>query len=149
MLTEVLDYLAPHGVAVSPEIKEYGTDMDSNEVAKLVAQVRLRKMGPRTFVQSFNPRVFAQVNRAAPAVTAVYLAHSVIRVTALRQYGADIASVNMTALSRANVNSYHNQGRRIWTWTADADAELQKAWSLGADSVGTDIPTRALALYGR
>jgi glycerophosphoryl diester phosphodiesterase len=148
-LKEVLNYLAPLDIAVTPEIKEYGVDMDSNEVARLVAQVRLRKMGPRTFVQSFNPRVFAQVNRAAPAVTTVYLAHDVIRGAALRQYGADIASVNMTALSRANVNSYHNQGRRIWTWTADADTELQRAWSLGADSIGTDIPTQALALYGR
>ena len=149
MLTEVLNYLAPHGVAISPEIKEYGTDMDSNEVAKLVAQVRLRKMGPRTFVQSFNPRVFAQVNRAAPAVTTVYLAYTVIRVTALRKYGADIASVKMTSLSRANVDSYHEQGRRIWTWIADSTPEQQRAWTLGVDSVGTDRPTQALALYGR
>ncbi len=146
---EVLNYFAPLSVGIIPEIKEYGIDMDSNEVAKLVTAVKSRKMGPRTFVQSFKPSVFAQVNRAAPAVTTVYLAQGVIRVTALRQYGADIASVNMTSLSRANVNSYHDQGRRIWTWTADAEAELQRAWSLGVDSVGTDIPTQALALYGR
>jgi len=146
---EVLNYFAPLNVGIIPEIKEYGTDLDNNEVAKLVTAVKSRKMGPRTFVQSFKPSVFAQVNRAAPAVTTVYLANGVIRVSALRQYGADIASVNMTSLSRANVNSYHNQGRRIWTWTADADEELQRAWTLGVDSVGTDIPTQALALYGR
>jgi glycerophosphoryl diester phosphodiesterase len=149
MLVEVLNYLEPLGVAITPEIKDYGTDMDNNEVARLVARVKSRQMTARTFVQSFNPRVFALVNRAAPALTTVYLANAVIRVTALKTYGADIASVNMTALSRSNVNSYHAQGRQIWTWTADTDAELQKAWTLGADSVGTDIPTRALALYGR
>ena len=70
-------------------------------------------------------------------------------MTALEEHGADIASVNMNALSRANVNVYHSQGRQIWTWTADTVAELQRAWSLGADSVGTDIPTQALAFYGR
>ena len=48
-----------------------------------MAVVRHRKMSPRTFVQSFNPGVFARVNRAAPAVTTVYLAYTVIRVTAL------------------------------------------------------------------
>ena len=75
-LAEVLNYFAPLNVGIIPEIKEYGTDMDNNEVAQLVAAVKLRKMGPRTFVQSFNPSVFAQVNRAAPAVTTVYLANA-------------------------------------------------------------------------
>jgi len=148
-LIEALDYFAPLSVDISPEIKGYGIDMDNNEVANLMAAVKRRQMTARTFVQSFNPNVFALVNRVEPALATVYLAHSVIRVTALRQYGADIASVNMKALSRSNVDSYHAQQRQIWTWTANTVPELQRAWTLGADSVGTDIPTQALSLYGR
>ena len=49
----------------------------------------------------------------------------------------------MNALTRANVDVYHANHRQIWTWTADTVAELQKAWSLGTDSVGTDIPRQA------
>ena len=89
------------------------------------------------------------MHAADPALTAVYLSQSVIPVSALEQYGADIASVNMSALARSNVDAYHAKDRQIWTWTADTVAELRKAWELGADSVGTDIPTQALALFGR
>ena len=74
---------------------------------------------------------------------------SVISVRALERYDADIAAVNMNALARSNVDVYHDKGRQIWTWTADTVSELQRAWTLGADSVGTDIPTRALSFYGR
>ena len=55
----------------------------------------------------------------------------------------------MKALARSNVEVYHAHDRQIWTWTADTVTELQKAWTLGADSVGTDIPRRALSLYDR
>ena len=89
------------------------------------------------------------MNDAEPALTTVYLSNSVILVSALKEHDADIASVNLNALTRANVEVYHANHHQIWTWTADTVAELQKAWSLGADSVGTDIPKQALALYGR
>ena len=55
----------------------------------------------------------------------------------------------MNALTKSNVNEYHDNHRQIWTWTADTVAELQKGWTLGVDSVGTDIPKQALSLYGR
>ena len=139
-LEEVLDYFAPLSIDIAPEIKDYGIDLDDNEVAALVAAVNDRQLAARTFVQSFDPSVFASVNAAEPALTTVYLSGSVIFVSALEEYGADIASVNMNALARSNVETYHQKGRQIWAWTADTVAELRKAWVLGADSVGTDIP---------
>jgi glycerophosphoryl diester phosphodiesterase len=148
-LDEVLDYLAPLDVDIAPEIKAYGVDLDDDEVAALVAAVKDRNLEGRTFLQSFQPGVFALVNASEPALTTVYLSHAVIPVSALTDHGADIASVNMNALTRANVDVYHANHRQIWTWTAYTVAELQKAWSLGADSVGTDIPKQALSFYGR
>jgi glycerophosphoryl diester phosphodiesterase len=147
-LDEVLDYLAPLDVDIAPEVKAYRTDMDDDEVAALVSAIEDRQLAGRTFVQSFQPAVFGLVNAAEPALTTVYLSNSVIPVSALDEQDADIASVNMNALTRANVDVYHANHRQIWTWTADTVAELQKAWSLGTDSVGTDIPKQAVALYG-
>ena len=97
-------------------------------------------------MQSFKPEVFALLKAAEPALTTVYLGRSVVLVGALEKYDADIASVNQAALARSNVKVYHQHGRQIWTWTADTVAELQRAWALGVDSVGTDIPTRALSV---
>ena len=148
-LDEVLDYLAPFDVDIAAEVKGYGVDLDDDEVAELVTAVNDRQLAARTFVLSFQPGVFALVNAAEPALTAVYLSNSVIPVSALKEHDADIASVNMNALTRADVNEYQANRYPIWTWTADTVAELQKAWSLGADSVGTDIPKQGLALYGR
>jgi glycerophosphoryl diester phosphodiesterase len=147
-LDEVLDYFAPLDVDIAPEVKWYGVDMDDDEVAALVTAVKDRNLGARTFLTSFQPGVFDLVNTAEPALTTVYLSNTVVPVSALTEYEADIASVNMTALTKENVDVYHANHRQIWTWTADTVAELQKAWSLGADSVGTDIPQKALTLYG-
>jgi len=148
-LEEVLDHLAPTSIDIAPEIKDYGIDLHDDEVAAFVAAVTERQLTARTFVQSFNPDVFALVNAAEPVLTTVYLSTSVINVSALEAYDADIASVNMNALAKSNVDVYHDHHRQIWTWTADTVAELQKAWTLGVDSVGTDIPLQALSLYGR
>ena len=148
-LEEVLDYLAPTSIDIAPEIKDYRIDLDDDEVVAFVAAVEDRQLAARTFVQSFNPNVFALVNSAEPALTTVYLSNSVITVRALEEFDADIASVNMNALGRSNVDVYHAKHRQIWTWTADTVSELQKAWTLGADSVGADIPKQALLLYGR
>jgi glycerophosphoryl diester phosphodiesterase len=148
-LEEVLDYLAPLDVDIAPEVKAYRADMDDDEVAALVTAVKDRQMAARTFVQSFQPAVFAVVNTSEPALSTVYLSNSVIPVSALEEHDADIASVNMDALTRANVDVYHANHHQIWTWTADTVEELQKAWSLGTDSVGTDIPKQAVALYDR
>ncbi len=67
-LDEVLDYLAPLDVDIAPEVKAYGTDMDDDEVAALVTAVKDRKLAARTFVQSFQPGVFAlgERRRAGP-----------------------------------------------------------------------------------
>jgi len=148
-LDDVLDYLAPLDVAIAPEVKAYGVDLDDDKVAALVTALKDRNLAARTFLQSFQPGVFALVNAAEPALTTVYLSNSVILVSALEEHDADIASVNMNALTRANVDVYHANHRQIWTWIADTVVELQKAWSLGTDSVGTDIPKQALSLYGR
>ena len=148
-LDEVLDYLAPLDVDIAPEVKGVPRRLDDDEVAALVTAVKDRNLAARTFLQSFKPEVFASVNAAEPALTTVYLSDSVIlRRARWSEHDADIASVNMNALTRANVDVYHANHRQIWTWTADTVAELQKAWSLGADSVGTDIPRQAVALYG-
>lgn len=148
-LDEVLDYLAPTSIDIAPELKDYGIDLHDDEVVAFLAALEGRQLTARTFVQSFNPNVFGLVNTAEPALTTVYLSNSVITVSALEGSDADIASVNMNALTKSNVDVYHANHRQIWTWTADTVPELQKAWTLGADSVGTDIPKQALSLYGR
>ena len=58
-LEEALDYFAPISVDIAPEIKEYGTDLDADEVTALVNAVKDRQLSARTFVQSFKPTVFA------------------------------------------------------------------------------------------
>ena len=148
-LKEVLDYLASTRIDIIAEIKDYSIDLHDREVVALVAAVQDRRLTGRTFVQSFNPNVFALVNATAPALTTVYLSYSVMSVSTLRRYDADIASVKMNALTTSKVDNYHEKHRQIWTWTADTVSELRKAWTLGADSVGTDTPKLALSFYPR
>ena len=77
----------------------------------------------------------------------VWLSNSVLYVSDVKARGVDVASVNMDALARQNVLVYHEHGVPIWTWTAQSRTDLERAWSLGVDSVGTDIPTTAASLY--
>jgi hypothetical protein len=79
-LDEVLDYLAPLDVDIALEVKAYRIDMDDDEVAALVNAVKDRQLAARTFVESFQPGVFA-LDASEPAPTTVYLSHTVFPAT--------------------------------------------------------------------
>ena len=132
---------------VSPEIKEGGAALTDEELRDFVQTFRDRGLTGRTFVQSFHPEVFAQVRALDPDLQLVYLSSSVVYVSAVRAAGADIASVRLSAPGAAHVATHHAYGVPIYAWTADTVAEPQRAWSVGVDSVITDVPGTAVALF--
>jgi glycerophosphoryl diester phosphodiesterase len=146
---DVATYLATtSGVDLAPELKDVGTTaLTDAELDRFVATIDDNGLASRTFVQSFDPAVFPRVRTRDAALRLVWLSNSVLYVSAIKARGVDVASVNMSALARQNVLVYHEQGVPIWTWTAQSRTDLERAWSLGVDSVGTDIPTTAASLY--
>ncbi len=133
---------------LAPELKDVGTSaLTDAELDRFVTTIQDNGLSTRTFVQSFDPAVFPRVRTRDSALRLVWLSNSVLYVSAVRARDVDVASVNMAALTRQNVLTYHSHGVPIWTWTAQSRTDLERAWSLGADSVGTDIPTTAVSLY--
>ena len=145
---EVARYLASApGVDLAPELKDTGTTALTDAVDRFVATLEDNGLAGRTYVQSFDPAVFPRVRALDADLKLVWLSNSVLYVSAVKAKGVDVASVNMDALARQNVVVYHEHGVPIWTWTAQSRTDLERAWSLGVDSVGTDIPTTAASLY--
>jgi glycerophosphoryl diester phosphodiesterase len=46
------------------------------------------------------------------------------------------------------VSKYHNDGKRVFVWTVNEDADLKLCAELGVDVVITDIPARAVSVLG-
>lgn len=149
---EVATYLATVEVLSSPEIKEFGTDVDGAELADFVEVLRARGLMARSLVQSFNPAVFPELRALQgadePEMTLVYIAATALQAETVKAAGAHVASVKLAALGRAHVDACHRLGLEVHTWTATTQSQLQTAWSLGVDSVITDMPSVAKQLYG-
>lgn len=148
---EVATYLATVDVRLSPEIEQYGTDVDRAELADFVEILRARGLMGRALVQSFRPEVFPDLRALQraddPEMTLAYVARTALPAETVKGAGAQVASVNLAALGRAHVDAYHRLGLEVHTWTATTRPQLQAAWSLHVDSVITDIPSVAKQLY--
>ena len=46
------------------------------------------------------------------------------------------------------VSKYHNDGKRVFVWTVNEEADLKLCAELGVDVVITDIPARAVSVLG-
>ena len=46
------------------------------------------------------------------------------------------------------VNKYHNDGKRVFVWTVNEEADLKLCAELGVDVVITDLPARAVSVLG-
>jgi glycerophosphoryl diester phosphodiesterase len=138
-------------VTLTPEIKEFGSDIDEMELAQYVQTIRDHGLLGRTETQSFVPAVFARLRAlqvaGEPPMRLVYLSGTVVSAATVTSAGADIASIQMSALKRTNVDVYHQQGMPVYAWTALNDGGLKAAWDLHVDSVITDVPSAALRLY--
>lgn len=112
-------------------------------VAKLLAVVREKGVGPRVIVQSFDPRTLELVHQAEPTWrTALLVANTDGLEANLRRlsFRPSIYSPQHQLVTPQLVQASHAQGLRLIPWTVNSAADIQRLTRLGVDGIITDYP---------
>lgn len=149
-LADLLDLLEEAGEDAVPVYVEVKAVAAAEEVARqLVERYGDR---PGTFskspvmVISFHPEALAAVHAAAPGIPFAYIVHEVhdstmATVTSLH---AQCLSIRLSKATAEQVRVAHDAGLVVNVWTANTDEQLRKAVEIGADTITSDDPGRAL-----
>ena len=52
-------------------------------------------------------------------------------------------------VTEALVNDLHAAGRKVWSWTANAQADIERLIALGVDGIFSDFPDRVRMIAAR
>lgn len=84
-------------------------------------------------MRRINPDIAIAVLTEADPMEAIYFA---------RELGAVAINPNFKQLNADNVTKIHDEGLKIYTWTVNEPADIQKMKSLGVDGIFTNFPER-------
>ena len=107
-------------------IKEHGWSPE-NFIISSFNWEELQKM------RSINPNIAIAVLTEANPVEAIEIAG---------ELNAVAINPNFRQLNKANVSEIHDKGFKIYTWTVNELADIQKMKSLGVDGIFTNFPER-------
>ncbi|MDA0271531.1 MAG: glycerophosphodiester phosphodiesterase [Chloroflexi bacterium] len=64
---------------------------------------------------------------------------------------AGFAAISMAhpLVSAASVREAHRRGLGVYSWTVDADGDIERVWRAGVDAICSNYPTRVDAVIGR
>lgn len=99
---------------------------------------------------SFSWLAIKKAVRESPNLETVALINSLNkpfmeRFSVAKSVAPEIVSIRMNP---AQVSQYQNEGKRVFTWTANEISDLELAGEIGVDVVITDMPARAVSVLG-
>ncbi len=153
-LAEALAAL-PAGTFLSVDVKGRGAGL----VRETAALLRARWPADRLAVGSLDDDVVRALARELPAAAHVAPRFAAACVAVGAKLGADLPSCppydvlslplekgGLDFVRRRVVSAAHDRGMAVFSWIANSDCDLARAFEAGADGVITDLPARARAL---
>lgn len=133
-LIEVLDFLADEEVGLRIELKQRGVG------ERVLEAVRERGLEPRTTVTSFDFEALEEVagGPARVGVIAPEATEAALEVVDRLDAGALFVSVD--AVGADDVETAASRGIELGVWTVNDEAGVDRAVSVGVDSITTDRP---------
>lgn len=151
-LEEALLFTKEKGWKVNVEIKDAtGEACDAWIVEKTAGLIRSLGMAESTVVSSFNHAYLARMMKAAPEVPRAALIDRPIPdpVAVLRRLEAVALNPNYKHLDEKTVREVRAAGYKVYVWTTNEKADMERLVSWGVSGLITDFPDRALEILGR
>jgi glycerophosphoryl diester phosphodiesterase len=133
-LAEVLDFLADEDVDLRIEFKERGLG------ERVVDAVTDRGLEARTTITSFDHEALEEVAGGPPRVGFVAPEPTVEALEVVDRLGAAALFVNIDAVDASDVEEAASRGLELGVWTVNDPDDVDRAVSLGVDSITTDRP---------
>ncbi len=148
-LPQLLDLLDDTGRTVDGAVPQAYVEVKAPPAAEAVGELLAGREGAT--VISFFPDALAAIRRSAPHVPIGWIVQRTDEnvFATLAELGAEWLSVDVNAVTRADVDRAHAAGVRVNVWTVNTDEQLDRALEAGADSISTDDAGWALGRLGR
>lgn len=149
-------------VVMNVEIKA-GRGVDPGPLAAAaVAAIRRHGLARSVLITSFNPFVLAAVRADAPELRRGQIVGSfagaglrwheraLLRSLALNHRALpDVLSVEHSLITARSLQTMQGRGYRVFAWTVNDAAEIERLVALGVDGIISDRPDLVLATTGR
>lgn len=140
LLSEVLE-LAKGNMLLNIELKKNG---DINAAAeKTVELLEEYGMEDSCYITSFSYPALKRVKQLNPKIKTGLIANFAAATSYSNLPYIDAVSMNYIFVTRSAVNTAHHNGKRVFVWTVDRPADMQKMMSLGVDNIITNRPDKA------
>ncbi len=143
ILQDVLK-LIDHRVPLNIELKGANTAERVNHI--IAYYIKARGWKPEDFlISSFNWEELRILRAINPDIAIAVLTEEDPEeaVQVARELGAVAINPHFKSLTAENVNSIHEAGFKVYTWTVNDKADLDRMRQFGVDGVFTNFPERA------
>lgn len=133
-------------IKLNIEIKPTGNEnLIVEKTASLISEYEI---DDRCYVTSFSYDIIRKIKQINPNIkTALTLSVAYGNIASMEY--ADAVSVNQIFVTKRLVSTCHNNGKKVFAWTADKSAEIQKLSELNVDNIITDYPEKAMKISYR
>ena len=140
-LYEVLEKFG-NKININIEIKKNG---DENETAELTVNL-IEKYNciDSCYITSFSYNALRTVKKINPDIKTGLIANIMTYGGYSTLHDIDALSLNKKFVSQNLINNIHLNGKRVFVWTVNDRAEVEKLISMGADNIITDKPDMAV-----
>ncbi len=142
-LEDVLIFAHENRIRLNIELKSTGNEPNLEEaVAALIDDYNFQDL---CVITSLQYSVLSRIKEINPNLTTGYIL-SVAYGPFYDLENADLFSVRADFITENMVASIHNHGKRIFAWTVNSEAEMERMDSLRVDSIITDTPILARSI---
>lgn len=147
LLSEVLDEFAGD-IMFNIEIKDHGDTAAAAE--ETVALIEEYGIVDSCYVTSFSYRIVRQVKQLDPHIKTAMIANFSTATAYSQLKYIDAVSMNYAFVNQSMVNNAHMNGKKVFVWTVDRQADMQQMLALGVDNIITNRPEKAAeVVYSR
>ena len=143
LFSEVLE-LVGKDVMLNIEIKRSGNPKHTAE--KAVELIEEYGIVNSCYVTSFSYPALKKVKQLNPKIKTAFIANLATSTSYAQLPYIDAVSMNYLFVNQSVINSAHHNGKRIFVWTVNSQADMQKMIVMGVDNIITDRPDRAIEI---
>ena len=102
----------------------------------------------KTMVSGFDVDSLSKVHELLPALQLGYIYNRTQDEEARHNCPVDVVIPQFRLASRQMIEEVHDEGLKVWAWTVNDEAEVQRLVNLGVDWLITDYPDKVKAQLG-
>lgn len=146
LLADLLELARESNTMLNIEIKKSGDPIDTaNKTAGMLMEYDMEDV---CYITSFERSALKAVKKIDPNIKTALISNGTTPLAFRKMDYIDGVSLNYLFVNKSIVRSFHMGGKRVFVWTVNNRADMDRMISMGVDNIITDRPDiAAKAVY--